>query len=98
MKRPNKKMMIELEELVGRDNFKALTRKYGGTFIYIPRIYKYDKRVEYLKNVHYMRDYLEYGVPVDEIACGGRSVLRKEYGKHSASDRSGGICGAVGAV
>lgn len=62
-------MMIELEELVGRDNLKALTREYGGTCIYIPRVSKYDKRVEYLKNVHYMQDNLEYGVPVDEIVA-----------------------------
>lgn len=67
MKHPNKKMAIELEELVGRDNFKSLAREYGGMFIYIPRVSKYDKRVEYLKNVHYMRDNLEYGVSVDEI-------------------------------
>lgn len=72
MKRPNKKIMIELEELVGRDNFEALTREYGGTFIYIPRISKYDRRVEYLRNVHYMRGYLEYGVPVDEIVTENR--------------------------
>ena len=68
----HRKNMIELEELVGRDNFKALTREYGGMFIYIPRISKYDKRVEYLKNVHYMSDYLEYGVSIDEIATENR--------------------------
>lgn len=72
MRRSNRKNMIELEELVGRDNFKALSREYGGTFIYIPRISKYDKRVEYLKNVHYMLDHLEYGVPIDEIVAENR--------------------------
>jgi len=72
MKRSKKKNMIELEELIGRDNLKILMREYGGMLIYIPRISKYDRRVEYLKNVHYMMDYLEYGVSVDEIAAENR--------------------------
>lgn len=72
MRRSNKKNMIELEELVGHDNFKALSREYGGTFIYIPRISKYDKRLEYLKNVHYIHDHLEYGVSIDEIVTENR--------------------------
>ena len=67
MRRSNRKKQIELEELVGQDNFKALIMEYGGTFIYIPRVSKYDKRIEYLKNVHFMQDYLEYGVSVDKI-------------------------------
>lgn len=63
----NKNSLIELEELIGKDNLEILMCKYGGGHIYIPRTAKYDKRVEYLKNVHYMRDYLDYNISVDEI-------------------------------
>lgn len=67
MKRSKNNIRAELADLIGEENLKALTMEYGGGYIYIPHTKKHDRRVEYLKNLQYMQDYLDYKIPIDEI-------------------------------
>lgn len=60
---------IELEELVGRDNLNTLMSEYGGKALYIPRIKKHDKRIPYLRTVQLMKEYLDEGRTIEEIAA-----------------------------
>lgn len=69
MKRSKNNIRAELVDLVGEENLRALTTEYSGRYIYIPHIKKHDKRVEYLKNLQYMQDYLDYKIPIDEISA-----------------------------
>lgn len=69
MKRSKNNIRAELADLIGEENLKALTMECGGRYIYIPHIKKHDRRVEYLKNLQYMQDYLDHKIPIDEIVA-----------------------------
>lgn len=59
----------ELADIVGTENAAALMSSFGGSYIYVPRIKKHDKRIRYLKDLQYMQPILENGTAVDEVAA-----------------------------
>lgn len=63
------KKLLELEDLIGRDNLDKLIGEYGGRTLYIPRIKKHDKRIPYLRTLQFMQGYFEEGQTIEQIAA-----------------------------
>ena len=63
------KKLLELEDLIGRDNLDKLISEYGGRTIHIPRIKKHDQRIPYLRTLQFMQGYFEEGQTIEQIAA-----------------------------